>query len=226
MSGGLAIFVKTPGLSPIKTRLAADHGRAFAEHWHRLAAAAVASIAQRFIERSGWQAYWAVAESEGLSQWGGFPCLYQGEGGLGERMARIHQDLLDRHGKALLIGADSPQLSVDHLVAAQRALDDVQHVIGPAEDGGFWLLGSACPIAAEIWAAVPYSRADTGHRMEAALGAQHGCRRIDRLRDLDQASDIPPLLAALQALHAPTSAQQALAAWLAGATGAANGAPS
>ncbi len=217
MSGGLAIFVKTPGLSPIKTRLAADHGRAFAEHWHRLAAAAVASIAQRFIERSGWQAYWAVAESAGLSQWGGFPCLYQGEGGLGERMARIHQDLLDRHGRALLIGADSPQLSVDHLLAAQRALDDGQHVIGPAEDGGFWLLGSACPIAADIWSGVPYSRADTGQRMEAALGGGKACRRIDRLRDLDRSNDLAPLRADLAALPAPSSAQRALAAWLADA---------
>lgn len=215
MNGGLAIFVKTPGLSPIKTRLAADRGRAFAEQWHRLAAAAVASVVQRFAAGSGWHACWAVAEAEGLAQWGGFPCLYQGEGGLGQRMASVHQSLLDRHGRAILIGADSPQLSVEALQAAERALErGADHVLGPAEDGGFWLLGSARPISAPTWVEVPYSRSDTAERMEQALRSQGSVQRIETLRDLDRSGDLGPLQAALNALRDPSSAQQALAAWL------------
>lgn len=215
MSGGLAIFVKTPGLSPIKTRLAASRGAAFAEHWHRLAAAAVASVVQRFVELSGWQAYWAVAEADGLGCWSGFPCLLQPDGGLGTRMAGIHAELLDRHGHAVLIGADSPQLSTAHLQAAERALDeDCDHVLGPAEDGGFWLLGSRLPIEASIWAAVRYSQPDTGSHMQQALGEQARCRLLDRLRDVDSETDLAPLHADLIALRTPTAAQQALAGWL------------
>ncbi|MCK7595105.1 TIGR04282 family arsenosugar biosynthesis glycosyltransferase [Pseudomarimonas salicorniae] len=215
MSGGLAIFVKTPGLSPIKTRLARSRGRAFAEHWHRMAAAAVASVVQRFTEASGWQAYWAVAESEGLSQWSGLPCLAQGEGGLGERMGRVHADLLQRHGRALLIGADSPQLTAAHLQAAARVLDEgAEHVLGPADDGGFWLLASRAPIPETVWNEVPYSQPDTGQRMESALTALGGCRRLDTLRDLDRASDLAPLCSDLSALRDPTLGQRALAAWL------------
>ena len=215
MSGGLAIFVKTPGLSPIKTRLAATRGAAFAEHWHRLAAAAVASVMQQFAERSGWQVYWAVAEPEGLGRWSGFPCLLQPEGGLGARMAGIHAELLDRHGRAVLIGADSPQLSIGHLQAADRALDeDCDHVLGPAEDGGFWLLGSRRPIDAGIWEAVRYSQPDTGQHMQQALAEQARCRLLDRLRDVDSETDLAPLHADLIALRAPTTAQQALAGWL------------
>lgn len=217
MSGGLAIFVKTPGLSPIKTRLAATRGTAFAEHWHRLASAAVASVVQRFIERSGWTAYWAVAEADGLASWSGFPCLLQPEGGLGSRMAGIHRELLDRHGRAVLIGADSPQLTAAHLHAADRALDeDSDHVLGPAEDGGFWLLGSRQPIDALTWVAVRYSQPDTGSRMHAALTEHARCRLLDRLRDVDTAGDLGPLLGDLQTLRSPTATQAALASWLGG----------
>jgi glycosyltransferase A (GT-A) superfamily protein (DUF2064 family) len=215
MNGGLAIFVKTPGLSPIKTRLAATRGAAFAEHWHRLAAAAVASVVQRFVERSGWQAYWAVAEADGLCSWSGFPGLLQPQGGLGARMAGIHAELLGRHGRAVLIGADSPQLTCGHLLAADRALGgDADHVLGAAEDGGFWLLGSRLPIDAAIWASVRYSQPDTGSRMQQALAEQARCRQLDRLRDVDSDHDLGPLHADLLALAAPTAAQQALTAWL------------
>lgn len=215
MSGGLAIFVKTPGLSPIKTRLATTRGTAFAEHWHRLAAAAVASVVQRYVERSGWQAYWAVAEAEGLASWAGFPCLLQPEGGLGARMAGIHAELLDRHQRALLIGADSPQLTVAPLHAADRALDEAcDHVLGPALDGGFWLIGSRLPIDAAIWTSVRYSQPDTGRQMQQALAEHARFRQLDPLRDVDSERDLAPLLADLTALRAPTAAQQALAGWL------------
>lgn len=217
MSGGIAIFVKTPGRSPIKTRLAASRGTAFAEHWHRLAAAAVASVVQRFVERSGWSAYWAVAEAEGLASWSGFPCLLQTEGGLGARMAGIHADLLGRHGRAVLIGADSPQMTVSHLHAADRALDDgCDHVLGPAEDGGFWLLGSRTPIDAAAWSSVRYSQPDTGARMHAALAEGLRCLMLDRLRDVDTEEDLAPLRNDLLALRSPTPAQRALASWLGG----------
>ncbi|HEV8692715.1 MAG TPA: hypothetical protein VGQ93_00795, partial [Lysobacter sp.] len=62
MTVGLAIFVKTPGYSPVKTRLAADCGRAYAEAWYRRAAAAVASVAKIAADREGIAVYWAVAE--------------------------------------------------------------------------------------------------------------------------------------------------------------------
>ncbi|WP_225444291.1 TIGR04282 family arsenosugar biosynthesis glycosyltransferase [Pseudomarimonas arenosa] len=215
MSGGLAIFVKTPGRSPIKTRLAHSRGSPFAEHCHRLAAAAVSSVVQRFVDNSGWQAHWAVAEPGAFSQWSGLACMAQGEGGLGERMARVHGELIEHHGRALLIGADSPQLTVAHLDAAVRALDDgADHVLGPAMDGGFWLLASRCRIADTLWLAVPYSHPDTGRQMQAALSAAGTCARVDTLRDLDRAADLLPLLADLSALQEPTPAQQALIDWL------------
>ena len=89
---GVAIFVKTPGHSPVKTRLAADRGQAWTEAWYRRAAAAVAAVARATIATS----YWAVAEPEAIATgaWPDLPAIAQGDGGLGSRMARVHAELV------------------------------------------------------------------------------------------------------------------------------------
>lgn len=62
----------------------------------------------------------------------------QGEGDLGERLARAAEDL-----PVLLLGADIPGLTPQHLTDAGAALAQHPAVIGPAADGGYWLLGLA-----------------------------------------------------------------------------------
>ncbi len=64
MSASLAIFVKTPGYSPVKTRLAASIGQRRAEQFHRLAAAAVAAVAKAAMPAV--TPYWAIAERDAL----------------------------------------------------------------------------------------------------------------------------------------------------------------
>ena len=125
MSAALAIFVKTPGLSPIKTRLAQTLGDAAAIEFHRRACVAVAAAADA-ATRAGLPivAYWAVAERVALEsdEWSGLPRLWQGEGDLGTRLDAVHTVLQARHGTALLFGADTPQLSVELLAQALAAL--------------------------------------------------------------------------------------------------------
>ncbi|MDQ3494652.1 MAG: DUF2064 domain-containing protein, partial [Pseudomonadota bacterium] len=117
------------------------------------------------------------------------------------------------HGGALLLGADAPQLRADDLVAAVRALDDHDHVFGPSADGGFWLFGTRKPVPATAWRATPWSQADTAERFIAALGTPR-IARLRTLRDADAADDLPPLLAALDALPVPLPEQARLADWL------------
>ena len=92
MSGAIAIFVKTPGLSPVKTRLAATLGREAAEAFHLASSQSVSSVAQSLGRQADIKGYYAVAEETALnhSYWEDMPCLWQGEGGLGERMAHIY----------------------------------------------------------------------------------------------------------------------------------------
>jgi len=222
MTAAIAIFVKTPGHSPIKTRLAADLGRDLAEQWHRHAAACVESIARA----SGLPAYWAVAEREALDDplWAGLPRLVQPEGSLGIRMAGIHAELIERHGGALLVGADLPQIRPEHLRRAAGWLDASapRQVLGPANDGGFWLFGSNRVHEPDRWTAPTYSRARTAEQFIDAINADIGNHEsrdagwliLETLTDLDELADLDAVLNELAAVEAPNSAQQTTLEWL------------
>jgi uncharacterized protein len=214
MSGGVAIFVKTPGVSPLKTRLAAGIGRAAAEQWYRLAADAVASAASII---PGLSAYWAVAERAAVEAdaWAGLEVIEQSAGELGARMGHIHDALMDRHDFALLLGADTPQLSPAILAEATEwlASDEPRLVMGPARDGGFWLLGSNRRPHPGDWVAAPCGRPDTAAGFQEAMHRHGAWRTLPMLTDVDEAGDLALMLAELDRLAAPSPQQQRLSAW-------------
>lgn len=218
MSVGLAIFVKTPGHSVVKGRLAATLGADAARDWYLHAADAVASVARDAQAAGDVVAYWAVAEADpdAVAAWTGLPVLGQGDGGLGARMAHVHAQLLQRHGAGMLVGADAPQLDATRLSRAAAWLRDVapRAVLGPAADGGFWLYGAnrAAPVA--TWESVRYSAADTAARFRVALAGDGEWTTLDTLTDADVEADLVPVAAALAALPAPTAAQARLLAWM------------
>jgi rSAM/selenodomain-associated transferase 1 len=212
----VAVFVKTPGCSPVKSRLAAVCGEPFATALYRRCVAATASVVRRAVGAGGLSAYWAVAEAEAVTRWHGFPVVEQGTGDLGERMGRVHTRLVARHGQAMLIGADTPQLEVPVLCEAALTLqgEAPRLVLGPAEDGGFWLVGASAALPPSDWAAVQYSRADTLARFEARMAVHAPIARTASLGDVDRVEDLAPLAAALSSLSAPTPEQAALRKWL------------
>ena len=209
----IAVFVKTPGLSPVKTRLARGVGEAAATMFHILAADCAGAAAAACGPAVA--SVWAVAEPDGLATWRDRPAVWQGAGGLGARMSRVYLALLERHGRVLLIGADSPQVTPALLQRALRMLDEAaSFVLGPARDGGFWLFGGRMPLPPSLWDGVTYSTQQTGRDFLAALGPHGRCAVVDELLDVDSASDLPDLTAALHALPAPSLPQQRLTAWL------------
>jgi uncharacterized protein len=215
-SAGLAIFVKTPGHSPLKTRLARSIGQDAAEVFHRLAVAALADVVvQAQTAMPGLVAYWAVAETDALDAplWRGLPRIAQGEGDLGARMRRVCDVLRERHGRAILIGADAPQMRSNDLLDACTALDTHDHALGPSEDGGFWLFATRAAVPDAAWSRTPWSQADTAAHFLDALG-NSSIAILRRLRDVDTADDLAGLAEALQTLSAPTPEQAALSHWL------------
>jgi uncharacterized protein len=111
--------------------------------------------------------------------------------GLAERLASAHADAADAIGSAVVqIASDTPQVTSADLVAAHNRLAGHDAVLGPALDGGWWLLATRRPAVAGCLASVPMSRVDTGARTIRALGAA-GWRtgRTRRLRDVDTARD-------------------------------------
>lgn len=213
---GIAIFVKTPGHSPLKTRLAAGIGHDAAERFHLLSAQAVAAVARSASSQlRGCTPHWAVAETAALDDpnWVSLPRIEQGGGDLGVRMGHVAEALRARFGAALLLGADTPQIEADDIIAAVRALDTHSHVIGPSMDGGFWLFATRDDVPAVAWAQTPWSQQDTAARFCDALG-DTPIARPRQLRDVDVADDLAPLLTALDALQEPLPEQTRLANWL------------
>lgn len=214
MSGAIAIFVKTPGHSAVKSRLAGECGERHAHDWYRQAAAAVASVARRAQARHGVTAYWAVAESAAFDAWPGLPVIAQGEGDLGTRMAQVHGQLVARHGFGLLLGADAPQLTAELLGEAIDWLSapSPRLALGPAEDGGFWLFGGNVVPALPAWTSVRYSAANTARDLRHSMQGVGEWMNLATLTDADHASDLRSVQNALHALPDPTSEQCVLAA--------------
>lgn len=215
---GLGIFVKTPALSPVKSRLWPAIGQHQATQLFEYSAAATRSVVARAMTRCSMQGYWAVAEASAVNddRWAGLPTIAQGAGGLGERMAQVYQQLLRDHHAAILIGADCPQLPAAALEAAVAWLDanEPRLVIGPADDGGFWLFGGNVQLPNAAWIEPEYSRGDTASVFRAGMHQHGSWLTLMSLRDLDRADDLQPVSRALAELGDPTGQQLSLLEFL------------
>ena len=219
LKAALAIFVKTPGLSPIKTRLAHTIGTAAAAEFYRLAAKAIAAVARTTVAAGiDLTVYWAVAERAALAHpdWLEFPTVWQGMGELGDRLEHVHDELRARHEQVLMIGADSPQICSADLSAALAALRNpaTPFAMGRASDGGFWLLGSRAEIPRQAWQSVRYSDSRTAAELSDVLGTLGNIAFQSQLTDVDTGDDLPSLLRELAALSAPLPEQLAVRAWI------------
>jgi len=110
--------------------------------------------------------------------------------GLGERIAHGYADAALPGVPAVLVGMDTPQLTPAHLSRVAAALDHADAVVGPAPDGGWWVLGLRDPVDATVLRDVPMSTPDTGRHTVAALRARGlTVAYAELLRDVDTADD-------------------------------------
>jgi len=136
----LVIMVKEPVAGRVKTRLGRDIGMIQAAWWFR-------RQTRRLIRRlqdPRWQMVLAVSpDRDGMTSrvWPNrIPRVPQGSGTLGDRMGRMLRSM--PAGPVCVIGADIPGLSRAHVAEAFAALGTHDAVFGPAEDGGYWLIGA------------------------------------------------------------------------------------
>lgn len=154
----LCLFAKPPRPGEVKTRLAQSLG-----------ARAAAELADAFL-RDSWALVTTVEWAEPVlattsKTWGSDLAhlrniLFQGDGDLGNRLERVLRVALERTETAFAMGADTPGLPPELLDLARVALDEHDAVLGPCEDGGFYLIGlRACP--AGLLADLPWSAPTT-----------------------------------------------------------------
>ncbi len=201
LDGALVIFVKTPGLSPVKTRLASSTGKAVAEDFFHRSLAATGAYAKAVCDwTSGLTVYWAVAERDGLGSplWSHFPVIFQGEGGLGDRLDRVYKEIRERHDFACFIGSDSPHLLPRQLEAAIRATArsrDTGFTMGETSDGGFYFFGGGLPIPSTVWTSVIYSSSTTASALSTHLRPLGGVQTLPKDFDIDTLDDLQRLAA-------------------------------
>ena len=185
----LIVMLKEPRPGRVKTRLGREIGMVAAAWWFRHQ---VARLLRR-IEDPRWRLVLAVSpDTEGLQSrvWPAhLPRVPQGQGTLGDRMARLLHGLPP--GPVCIIGADIPGIGRAHIARAFAALGRHDAVIGPAPDGGYWLIGlrRTRAVPARLFDGVrwsgPHARADTLAGLRDRRVAL-----IDRLRDVDEARDL------------------------------------
>lgn len=135
----LIIMVKEPLMGRVKTRLGKDVGQVAATYACR---AMLAATIARLSEPRRWQIALAVSPDAAVSSHmlpPGTARLRQGQGDLGRRMQRAFESC--GPGPALTIGADIPTVTPSVIANAFRALGGARAVLGPAGDGGYWVIG-------------------------------------------------------------------------------------
>jgi rSAM/selenodomain-associated transferase 1 len=123
------------------------------------------------------------------------PWERQPGGDLGTRMASAFAGRFASGAeRVVLVGSDCPRLAAAHLRRAAAALAEVPVVLGPAADGGYWLLAQRRPglgLFTDIPWSAPSTLEATRRRLEA-LGA--GWLELEPLADIDTETDLQAAL--------------------------------
>jgi rSAM/selenodomain-associated transferase 1 len=189
----IVIFAKAPLPGLAKTRLAPTLG-----------ADGAASLAGKLLQHCLEQALAAdigpielcVTPTIQHPVWQEFPVpasirwSEQGDGDLGQRLARATQRVTDSGEAILLIGTDCPDLSTQKLRAAARALSHHDACMIPVHDGGYALLGLNRHLPS-LFADMPWSTAAVAQlTQERILEAGWSLEIMDSLHDIDEARDL------------------------------------
>ncbi|MDF7808402.1 TIGR04283 family arsenosugar biosynthesis glycosyltransferase [Pontiellaceae bacterium B12219] len=198
MKNRLIIFTRYPVPGKTKTRLIPSLGKGAAaalqremtEHTVRQARSTGADLEVRYTGGT----------VEQMRDWLGTDLIYaeQGEGDLGERMQRACEDAFSKGWKkALLVGSDCPSNDWKNLTEAFQELDSHDVVIGPASDGGYYLIGLGRAVSTKPL----FENIDWGgervfeQTMQAASGLS--VHQLPKRHDVDLVEDIPPKISVI-----------------------------
>ena len=188
----LVVLARAPEPGRVKTRLAREIGDAAAVQAYRELGAAVLGAAGRLGDCDLMVAYTPADQEGRMRAWLGPAPGYepQLEGDLGARMlGAIAARFSAGAGKVLLIGTDCPEVDPALLETAFARLDRADAVLGPAADGGYYLVGMKRPIA-ELFQGIPWSSPATlSATLARAAAAGVSVALLDQRRDIDTAAD-------------------------------------
>ena len=202
----LAVIAKEPVAGLAKTRLVPALGEAGAA---RAATAMLADTlaAVRATGADPWLCFTPVEARERLGRLApGFGLLAQGSGDLGDRLAACLADLLATGAdRVTIVGADTPHVPVSSYQRAFALLDEADVVLGPALDGGYYLV-AAKAARPELFVGIPMgTEVVLTETLARAIAAGLVVALLPPLRDLDMVEDLAAALDAGELAGAPAT---------------------
>lgn len=135
----LIVFAKNPVPGKVKTRLAKEIGEDRAFQVYQRLLSITETVTRRFLYADVHIYFTDFVDNE---RWSEFPQFIQSGTDLGERMAKAFEAEFNRGYDAIVgIGTDLPEMNTQILEAAFKQLKTSDTVFGPANDGGYYLLG-------------------------------------------------------------------------------------
>ncbi len=179
----LVVMAKEPRCGAVKSRLAKDIGSVAATAFYRNA---LRNVTARLASDPRWRTLLAVTPDTSVRA-GVWPRAFgyvgQGRGDLGMRLQAIFDGLPP--GPVVFIGTDIPEITGRHIARAFAALARNDAVIGPGDDGGYWLIGlRRTPRIPKIFNGVRWS---SPHTLDDTLANLRSMRvaTLDALADVD-----------------------------------------
>lgn len=186
-SKALVLFAKQIIPGEVKTRLGREIGMQQAADLYR----GLFQLSLQHCSSPDWQniIYWNK-EGDRPNFTMGYPSFQQAEGNLGIKMQEAFRTVLESFEKVVMIGTDCPGLRAHHIEKAFQQLDEHDLVLGPAEDGGYYLIGLA-KLHSTLFQLDSWSHAEVFRQtMEIATEQNLSVALLEKLYDIDRPEDL------------------------------------
>lgn len=191
----LIIFTRYPEPGKTKTRLIPALGPEEAARLQRKLAESTFAVVNQVKKqrRISVEVHYTGGNEEMMRQWLGPAAILkqQGKGNLGARIARAFCEAFQsRMKRVLIIGTDCPGLTVEILLQALDALKSNDMVVGPAKDGGYYLIGLRFEIP-DLFKDIPWGTANVlESTLERAYRVGINPVLLETLEDVDRPEDL------------------------------------
>jgi rSAM/selenodomain-associated transferase 1 len=191
----IIVFTRFPVEGKVKTRLAKDMGDKFAVSFYRVCAEHTFTELLK-VKETGSELFLFCSEESEIEQvmnWAGNNFKYYSQQGsdLGIKMYNAFDTVFKKeYKKVIIIGTDAPDVSMNIIQSAISVLDNYSVVIGPANDGGYFLLGFKSKLI-DLFSGIEWSTDSVfDNTIEKLNNSKTNYFILEELTDIDTLEDL------------------------------------